>query len=87
MMQASLETCYEFATGVHIVGSGICALLEMHAETVRNGHLRYSLNASLYSIRLVASSPKERRHMTHIFSEKEGKQHALGVLAPSPRDP
>ena len=35
MMQASLATCYEFATGVHIVGSCICALLEMHVETVQ----------------------------------------------------
>ena len=35
MMQASLATCCEFATGLHIVGSGICALLEMRAETVQ----------------------------------------------------
>ena len=35
MMYASLATCYEFATGVHIVGSGICALLEIHVETVQ----------------------------------------------------
>ena len=35
MIQASLVTSYEFATGVHIVGSGICALLEMHAETLQ----------------------------------------------------
>ena len=26
---------HEFATGVHIVGSGICALLEMCAETIQ----------------------------------------------------
>ena len=31
MMQASLATCCEFATGLHIVGSGIRALLEMRA--------------------------------------------------------
>ena len=30
-----LATCCEFATGLHIVGSGICALLEMRAETVQ----------------------------------------------------
>ena len=36
MMKASLATFYEFATGVHIVGSGICDLLEMHAETIQN---------------------------------------------------
>ena len=54
MMQASLAICYEFATGLHIVGSGICALLEMHVETVQKSNLRYSLNTSLYSIRLVA---------------------------------
>ena len=35
MMKASLATFYEFATGVHIVGSGICDLLEMHAETIQ----------------------------------------------------
>ena len=35
IMEASLATCYEFATGVHIVGSGICALLEMDAETIQ----------------------------------------------------
>ena len=35
MMQASLATCCEFTTGLHIVGSGICALLEMRAETVQ----------------------------------------------------
>ena len=35
MIQASLATCCEFATGLHIVGSGICALLEMRAETVQ----------------------------------------------------
>ena len=35
MMQASLETCCEFATGLRIVGSGICSLLEMRAETVQ----------------------------------------------------
>ena len=35
MMQASLATCCEFATGLHIVGSGIRALLEMRAETVQ----------------------------------------------------
>ena len=28
MMQTSLATCCEFPTGLHIVGSGICALLE-----------------------------------------------------------
>ena len=35
MMQASLATFCGFATGLHIVGSGICALLEMRAETVQ----------------------------------------------------
>ena len=35
MMQVSLETLGEFATGLHIVGSDICALLEMRAETVQ----------------------------------------------------
>ena len=35
MMQASLGTCRMFATGLHKVGTGICALLEMHAETVQ----------------------------------------------------
>ena len=35
IMQASLATCYEFTTGEHIVGSGICDLLEMHAETIQ----------------------------------------------------
>ena len=34
-MQASLATCCELATGLHIVGSGICALFEMRAETVQ----------------------------------------------------
>ena len=29
-----IRTC-EFATGLHIVGNGICALLEMRAETVQ----------------------------------------------------
>ena len=48
-MQASLATCCEFPTGLHIVGSGIRALLEMRAESFRNGHLRYSGNASLTS--------------------------------------
>ena len=35
MMQECLETLGEFATGLHIVGSDICALLEMRAETVQ----------------------------------------------------
>ena len=35
MIESSLATCYEFATGLYIVGSGICALLEMCAETVQ----------------------------------------------------
>ena len=35
MMQASLATCCWFATGLHILKSGISALFEMHAETVQ----------------------------------------------------
>ena len=46
-----------------------------------------SIQSDWWHKRWVVSSPKERRYMTHIFSEKAGKQHALGVLAPSPRDP
>ena len=46
-----------------------------------------SIQSDWWHKRWVVSSPKERRYMTHIFSEKSEKQHALGVLAPSPRDP
>ena len=35
MKEASLAPFYEFASGAQIVGSGICALLEMHAETIQ----------------------------------------------------
>jgi hypothetical protein len=35
MLQASLATGCKFATGLHIVGSGISALLEMRTETVQ----------------------------------------------------
>ena len=30
-----MATCCEFATGLHMVGGGMCALLGMRAETVR----------------------------------------------------
>ena len=45
-----------------------------------------SIQSDWWHKRWVVSSPKERRYMTHIFSEKSEKQHALGVLAPSSRD-
>ena len=79
MMQASLATCYEFATGVYIVGSGICSLLEMHAVTVQKWTTLVSIQSDLWHKRWIAIS--------HIFSEMAGKQHALDVLTPSPSDP
>ena len=47
MIQSCLPTCYEFNTELHMVGSGICVMLECTQKSFRNGHLRYSGNASL----------------------------------------
>ena len=46
-----------------------------------------SIQSDWWHKRWVVSFPKGQRYMIHIFSEKAGEQHALGVLAPSPRDP
>ena len=64
MIQSCLPTCYEFNTELHMVGSGICVMLECTQKSFRYGHLRYSGNAilTLYTYILKLS-------VLYIFSE------------------
>ena len=60
--QASWATCCEFATGLHIDGSRICALLEMCAETFSD---TVEMLVSLHSYEKYSQAPEKYTHEAH----------------------